>query len=129
LQVADTRIKRYADWTVRHELSDIVLLKLLESKLPLSTQGPGGAVPTISRTPQIGGKIHCYFGGQDALIPQHRVESIRNALETAGIDHEVHVYEAADHGFHCDQRATYHEESAKDAWRRTFELFGSTLRG
>ncbi len=91
-------------------------------------EGPGGAVPTVSRTPKISGRIECYFGGQDALIPQHRVETIRNALEEAGIAHDVHVYEDADHGFHCDQRATYHEASAKDAWQRTFELFAKTLR-
>ncbi|MHC4435118.1 MAG: hypothetical protein ACYTBS_25065, partial [Planctomycetota bacterium] len=45
LQVADVRIRRYANWTVRHELFEIALLRLLESQLPLSSQGPGGAVP------------------------------------------------------------------------------------
>ncbi len=53
LQVADTRIKRYADWTVKHELSDIALLKLLESKLPLSSQGAGGPVPASLGKPAI----------------------------------------------------------------------------
>jgi len=92
-------------------------------------EGPGGAVPTISRTAKISGRIHCYFGGKDALIPRQQVDDIRNALESAGIAHQVQVYDDADHGFHCDQRPTYHEASAKDAWRRTFELFGETLRG
>jgi carboxymethylenebutenolidase len=91
-------------------------------------EGPGGGQSTLTRTPRISGQIHCYFGGQDALIPMHRVDAIRSALEDAGIAHEVKVYEAADHGFHCDQRASYHEASAKDAWRRTFEFFANTLR-
>ena len=91
-------------------------------------EGPGGGQSTIGRTPGIKGRIHCYFGGKDALIPIDRVDRVRSALEDAGIAHEVHVYAEADHGFHCDQRATYHEASAKDAWRRTFELFGNTLR-
>jgi carboxymethylenebutenolidase len=91
-------------------------------------EGPGGGPSTVSRTSGIKGQIHCYFGGQDALIPMHRVDAVRNALETGGIEHEVHVYDEADHGFHCDQRATYHEASAKDAWRRTLELFEKTLR-
>jgi dienelactone hydrolase len=51
------------------------------------------------------------------------------ALKEAGSDHEVHVYDEADHGFNCDQRATYHEESAKDAWNRTKQLFAKELRG
>lgn len=92
-------------------------------------KGPGGGVSTISRTPKISGRIHCYFGGKDALIPSAQVDSVRSALEAAQIEHEVHVYEEADHGFHCDQRATYNEASAKAAWRRTLELFETTLRG
>lgn len=91
-------------------------------------EGPGGGPSTISRTPRIKGRISCYFGGKDALIPKSRVEAIRSALEAAGTQHEVHVYAEADHGFHCDQRATYHPASAKDAWRRTFDLFAETLR-
>ncbi len=92
-------------------------------------QGPGGGPSTLSRTARITGRIHCYFGGKDALIPMHRVDAVRSALEAGGIEHEIHIYDEADHGFHCDQRATYHEASAKDAWRRTFELFKETLRG
>lgn len=36
LQVADVRIKSYAEWTVQHEFYDVGILKLLESKIPLS---------------------------------------------------------------------------------------------
>lgn len=39
LQVADERIKRYVDWTVKHELSDITLLKLLENEISASGSG------------------------------------------------------------------------------------------
>jgi hypothetical protein len=46
LEVADDRIKRYADWTVTNEFYDIILLKLLESKIPLSSQSMGTAVST-----------------------------------------------------------------------------------
>jgi len=51
LDVADERIERYANWTVKHELSDIVLLKLLESKIPVSAAGaPSGASkPEVAR--------------------------------------------------------------------------------
>ena len=75
LQVADTRIKRYADWAVKHELSEIALLRLLESKLPLSSQGPGGAVPASLGKPAIAQRfaqlysyaIQRYLKGQDVL--------------------------------------------------------------
>ena len=94
-----------------------------------AAEGPGGAASTVSRTGGIRGAIHCYFGGQDAMIPMDQVDAIRNALAEAGTRHEVHVYDAADHGFHCDQRASYHEASAKDAWSRTLALFDAELRG
>ncbi len=92
-------------------------------------EGPGGAASTISRTPKIGGRIQCYFGGQDEMIPSDQVDAIRAALADGGIDHDVTVYPDADHGFHCDQRATYLESAARDAWRRTFEMFGEKLSG
>jgi carboxymethylenebutenolidase len=91
-------------------------------------QGPGGGPSTLSRTPGIRGRIACYFGARDAMIPQDQVAAIRQCLEDANVDHEVHVYEDADHGFHCDQRETYHAASAADAWQKTMALFASTLR-
>ncbi len=48
LQVASERIKRYADWTVKHEFYDIIILKLLESKIPLPSQDPTAPAPTTS---------------------------------------------------------------------------------
>jgi len=48
LQVADERIKRYADWTVKQEFYDNIILKLLESKIPLSSQDPAAPAPTTS---------------------------------------------------------------------------------
>ena len=53
LQVADVRIKRYADWTVKYELYDITILKLLESKIPLPSQPMGGPAPTTSSKPAV----------------------------------------------------------------------------
>ncbi len=91
--------------------------------------GPGGAMPTVDRTPDISGRIVCLFGGQDQMIPGDQVAAIRSALEGAGTSHEVVVYDAADHGFFCDQRATYNADAAADAWTRVQGLFDAALRG
>lgn len=90
-------------------------------------QGPGGGASTVSKTPGIQGKLVCFFGGQDGMIPASQVDEIRAALEASDTRHEVHVYPEADHGFNCDQRATYHEASAKDAWGRMLSLFREEL--
>ena len=92
-------------------------------------QGPGGSESTLARTPGIGGRIHCYFGGLDSMIPADQVDAVRAALSDAKIDHEVTVYPEADHGFHCDQRATFNQAAAEDAGKRTGALFNQQLRG
>jgi len=75
LHVADERIKRYADWTVRHEFYDNIILKLLESKIPLSSQDPGATTPTSLRKTAIAQRfaqlysyaIQRYIKGKDIL--------------------------------------------------------------
>ncbi len=90
-------------------------------------RGPGGKPSTIGRTPKIKGRMLVLFGSKDALIPKDQVDAVRSALAAAKTRHEVVVYDA-DHGFFCDQRGTYHEASARDAWRRVLELFAQELR-
>jgi carboxymethylenebutenolidase len=91
-------------------------------------QGPGGGPSTLSRTAKLRGRLLCLFGGRDAHIPQSQVDAVREALAERGGPHEVVVYPEADHGFFCDQRASYHEASAKDAWERVKRLFANELR-
>ena len=91
--------------------------------------GPGGGPSTVSRTGQIRGRILCLFGEKDSLIPAGQVETIRNALRDAGTRHEVVVYPGADHGFFCDQRATYQKAAADNAWQRVKALFAEELAG
>ncbi|MBW7990101.1 MAG: hypothetical protein FVQ84_08825 [Planctomycetes bacterium] len=45
-RIADIRIKRYADWTVKYELYDSAILKFLSSKIPLASQSAGSTSPT-----------------------------------------------------------------------------------
>jgi len=40
-QIADIRIKRYADWTVKYELYDSAILKYLSSKIPTASRSSG----------------------------------------------------------------------------------------
>jgi carboxymethylenebutenolidase len=91
-------------------------------------QGPGGAPAPIQRTGKIRGRVLCLFGGRDPVIPAAQVTAIREALAEHGVRNEVVVYPDADHGFFCDQRPTYHEASARDAWERVQTLFAEELR-
>ena len=91
-------------------------------------EGPGGAPSTISRTGKIDCPILCMFGGLDAHIPVEHTSAVDAALKEHGRDGEVVIYDDADHGFFCDQRPSFHADSAGDAWTRTKRLFAENLR-
>jgi carboxymethylenebutenolidase len=55
-----------------------------------------------------------HFGEKDQGIPMTDVEIIKQQRPEC----EVHVYADAGHGFHCDERASYHAPSAALAWVR-----------
>lgn len=61
---------------------------------------------------------HCptqmHFGEKDAHIPMTDVDAIRARRP----DCEVHAY-PAEHGFYCDERASFDPESAMIAWGRS----------
>jgi carboxymethylenebutenolidase len=67
------------------------------------------------------------FGDQDKGISVESVEELRTALEQAPVDADIVRYADAEHGFHCDARASYHAESAADGWRRTLAWFAGHL--
>jgi carboxymethylenebutenolidase len=67
------------------------------------------------------------FGDLDHGIPVEGVEELRTALGGATVAAEVVRYADAEHGFHCDARPAYHQESAADGWRRTLEWFDTHL--
>jgi carboxymethylenebutenolidase len=56
-----------------------------------------------------------HFGEKDQSIPLSDVETIRQKRS----DCDIHVYKDAGHGFHCDERGSYHEPSSRTAWERT----------
>jgi carboxymethylenebutenolidase len=67
------------------------------------------------------------FGDLDAGIPVDDVEVLRAALGDAEVVADIVRYSDADHGFHCDARDAYHEESATDAWQRALGWFDAHL--
>jgi carboxymethylenebutenolidase len=95
----------------------------------IATFSPGGGAPTVSRTGDIKGKLLCFFGKDDAMIPMAQIDQIRSALTEHKIRHEVIVYEGAGHAFFCDkpERGAYRAEAAADAWERVKRLFAEEL--
>jgi carboxymethylenebutenolidase len=93
----------------------------------IPTWCPGDGAPTLSYTPRITGTLHAFFGDDDASIPLEHVRAIAAALEQHQIDHHIHCYPGAQHGFFCDRRASYHPQAAAAAWEIVQTLFQQTL--
>ena len=74
-------------------------------------------VDQILKTP-----IMMHFGEKDAGIPMPDVEAIRAKHPTA----EIFIYPGAQHGFHCDERASYDKTSAEIAYPRSWSSSPST---
>lgn len=83
----------------------------------------GGAIVRFAdQKPKVPALLH--FGEKDASIPPTDVESI----ESKRPEVEVHIYPGAQHGFSCDERASYDKASADLAWQRTIAFFGKHLK-
>ena len=82
----------------------------------------GGIARFADEKPKCPTQMH--FGEKDAHIPMSAVDDIRKKRP----DCEVHVYQGADHGFHCDERGSYHAESAKIAWGRAMAFLEKHMK-
>jgi len=89
---------------------------------------PMGSPSPLSRTGEIKSPIYLFFGGKDPLIPQEHVDKINAELTAKKINFQLKLYPEATHGFFCDERPSYHPESAKDAWEKFKSFFAQNLK-
>jgi carboxymethylenebutenolidase len=83
----------------------------------------GGAVVRFADDkPKVPTQLH--FGEKDHGIPLTDVETIK----TKRPDVEVFIYDGAEHGFNCDERASYNKASADIAWKRSLDFFAKNLK-
>jgi carboxymethylenebutenolidase len=85
----------------------------------------GGIQDMLDLAPQIRCPMQFHYGALDANIPLTAVDKVRAAM--SGKAAEVFVYDAADHGFNCWARGSYHAASAALAHGRTLQFFAERL--
>ena len=85
----------------------------------------GGIQDMLDLAPRIACPMQFHYGALDANIPLSAVDKVRAAVQ--GKPAEVFVYDAADHGFSCWTRGSYHAASAALAHGRTLEFFAARL--
>lgn len=75
-----------------------------------------GSNPPLEAVPNINAAVHAVYGELDERVNQG-IPAIREALEKAGVTHDVKVYPNAPHAFHNHTNAERHQpEAAQQAW-------------
>lgn len=83
----------------------------------------GGRIAAAAdEVPRAPAQLH--FGEKDAGIPLSDVETIKAKRP----DCEIFVYAGAQHGFNCDERASYDAASASAAWARSLTFLAKHVK-
>ena len=85
---------------------------------------------TVGHLPQadsIRCPLYLFFGEEDPYIPAGEVEAIGNKLDELGKQFQLKSYAGADHGFFCNERESFNEAAASNAWNELKEFFAGTL--
>jgi len=97
---------------------------------------PGGGPPTLDALPEIPGRLFCFRGDADPLIPAEEIKALAAALTAAngGVDcgspqarHRLVMAPGAGHGYLCEARADFQPEGAASGWAAMLALFSETL--
>ena len=81
--------------------------------------GPGrdGSAGPTERAAELKAPILALMGGADEGIPVEAVQAFERALDEAGVEHEIAVYDGAPHSF-FDRKFEQFADASEDAWRR-----------
>lgn len=100
---------------------------VLPLRAAVSFYGGGIAPASLSRAAGQHGPLLLFWGGRDALIDLSQRRAVGDALRAAQKTFVEVEYSDADHGFFCDQRASYHPAAATEAWALTLEFLRNRM--
>ena len=91
----------------------------------VSFYGGGIAPGLLGRAAKLQAPSLFIWGGLDKHIPPEQRRAVTDALSAEKKIYVNAEFSRADHGFFCDERATYEPHSAKQAWALTLEFLRS----
>lgn len=86
----------------------------------------GGGMPEDAELATIRVPVMGSYGAEDQGIPKERVDGLRAALTSSGVDNDIKLYEGAGHSF-FNRGHSFHEAAAADSWERSMAWFGRHL--
>jgi carboxymethylenebutenolidase len=89
----------------------------------------GSLVDDPAQLAQLRHPVYGTFGAMDQGIPPDQVERFAAALDSIGIENDIHVYDAVGHGFwlRVDEDRATREAPATDAWSRLLQFLRRVL--
>ncbi|WP_199269677.1 dienelactone hydrolase family protein [Mucilaginibacter lacusdianchii] len=75
--------------------------------------------------PKLHGPHLFFWGGLDKHITDESIDTVIQAVEAAGKDYVNVKISYADHGFNCDERASFHPKASTQAWALTLSFLAS----
>ena len=78
--------------------------------------------------PRMKAKVLVGGADQDAGFPPEQADRLRKALDDAGVDNEVTIYEGALHGYAPPDMPVYNREASERHWRELFGLLDGVLK-
>ncbi len=79
----------------------------------------GGMHGVVDRAATLHGPQLLFWGGKDQHIKPEHVQTVVDALKSAGKDYVNVEFSYADHAFFCDERPSYHAQAALESWGMT----------
>jgi len=87
-----------------------------------------GGAPPVADVPKIKAAVLVHHGGEDKRLVDGW-PAYDEAMKTAGVTHEGHIYPGAVHGFNNDATPQrYNKAAADEAWKRTVDWFNKYVR-
>jgi carboxymethylenebutenolidase len=91
----------------------------LPEKIAAAAPFYGGGIPNhLAQAGNISSPMLLFFADKDGFIPLEQVTAVDEKLKELGKEYRIQRYAEADHGFFCDNRASFHGPSAADAWQQ-----------
>lgn len=87
---------------------------------------PGGGPPSLDLVPEIAGRLWCFCGTADPLMPPAEQQAIAAAL-SASPRHRLILASGAGHGYLCEARGDFDPEAARAGWSAMLDLFAEAL--
>lgn len=88
----------------------------------------GRLVTDAGELQKLNGPVLGIFGAEDEGIPPSAVNEFEAALNEAGIQNSMHIYEGANHAFANPSGTRYQKEAAEDAWQKTVAFLAEHLK-